>query len=107
MFKDSSFFKSQTFWTIVCAIGIWGLFIDNLIVNHSDKVTQSVTVEGGNINAHIDGWVDTHAFVVNGSYHPIPIDIQKILGGNIGSHFSYKKDGEDYWSIDTYKSGGW
>jgi hypothetical protein len=81
---------------ITIAIGIWGLFFQNLGIL---KSKQSVYVSGGFIDADVSGSVE-----VSGSVdidNTVDVNLDEVLGYPVGCRTSYTIDGRQYQSIDV------
>lgn len=81
---------------IIIAIGIWGLFLQNIGIV---PVKQNVYVRGGYIDSNVSGIVD-----VSGSVdvdNTVDVNLDEVLGYPVGCRRSYTIDGRQYNSIDV------
>ena len=66
-----------------------------LVVQGFDS--QYVYVDGGRIDADVSGGV----YIEN----TVDVNVDEVMGRQIGSHKSYTIDGKDYHAIDVYNRG--
>lgn len=76
----------------IIAIGVIILVIQGF----SDK-TKDVYVNGGRIDADVSGSVNVR--------NTVDVNVDQVMGYQIGSHKSYTIDGKDYHAIDVYNRG--
>lgn len=79
---------------LLAVIAICGIIL--VIKGFSDK-TQDVYVNGGRVNADVSGSI----YVGN----TVDVNVDGVMGYQIGSHKSYTIDGKDYHAIDVYNCG--
>ena len=65
-----------------------------LVIQGFGGGTQSVYVEGGNIDADVSGSVSVD--------NTVDVNLEEVIGYRVGCHQSYQKDGRTYWAIDTF-----
>lgn len=79
---------------LLVVIAVCGIIL--VIQGFSEKI-QDVYVNGGRVDADVSGSV----YVGN----TVDVNVDRVMGYQIGSHKSYTIDGKDYHAIDIYNCG--
>lgn len=95
-------FTSLKVLMLFVAIGVWVNVLQNFGIIPS--AGKQVYIVGG--HSEISGDVN----VIADDPLPVEVDnevdvnIEDVIGHQVGCHQSYVKEGKQYWAIDTYKS---